>query len=356
MKMKTTLSIDGTGFLINGRPTYEGVSYRGKPIEGLLFNSRMIQAVFDDDCPETAKHWRYPDTGSWDPNRNTDEFCAHLPEYRSHGLLAVSVGLQGGGSVYTPDIYSNYVNYAYRPDGSFKQPYFHRLLRIIKAADDAGMVVIVNYFYWKHVERIPDDAVIGSITERVTDWLLQTGHGNIIVDVANEAGNWWKRPQFGPDRIHELIEIVKATTLSGRRLPVGCSSGGGDERACGKWLATEDISMPHGNGLEPDELRRKIQRIRSADEYTKRPRPVLVNEDSVFVENLEAAADEYSSWGFYCQGYGSGYRDRTDWTTRGRETTFERLSGFQTLPVNWGINTPVKKAFFDRLRVITSGA
>jgi len=353
--MTTRIEIDGTRFLINGRPTCEGVIHRGRPVEGLLLNSRMIQAIFDDDCPETRPRWAYPDTGTWDPDRNTDEFCAHLPEYRSCGLLAVTVGLQGGGSVYTPDVYDRYDNSAYRADGSFKQPYFDRLLRVIRAADEAGMVVIVNYFYWKHVQRIPDDGAIIAITERVTDWLLRTGFRNILVDVANEANLWWKRPLFAPDRVHRLIEVAKSAALNGRRLLVGVSSGGDDDLAAGRWLDTEDFSMPHGNGLLPDQLRAKIRRLRDTAEYRRRPRPILINEDGVFAENLEAAVDEGASWGFYCQGYGSGYRDRMDWTTKPRESTFDALSGFQTLPVNWAINDPFKRAFFERLKSIANG-
>ena len=92
------------------------------------------------------------------------------------------------------------------------------------------------------------------------------------------------------------------------------------------------------------------------DAHRKRPRPIVVNEDSVFVENLEAAVEEGCSWGFYCQGHGSGYRDRMDWTTHGREDRLEDLSGFQTVPVNWGINTDIKRAFFERVKAITGGA
>ena len=113
--------------------------------------------------------------------------------------------------------------------------------------------------------------------------------------------------------------------------------------------------MPHGNGCSPDALRAKLRRLREMDAYRTRPRPVLINEDSVFVANLEAAIGECASWGFYCQGYGSGYRDRMDWTEHGRETDYAALSGFQTVPVNWGINTPDKKAFFTALKAITGG-
>ena len=45
-----------------------------------------------------------------------------------------------------------------------------------------------------------------------------------------------------------------------------------------------------------------------------------------------------------------------DWKEHGREARYEDLSGFQTVPVNWGINTPIKKAFFTALKAITSGA
>lgn len=71
---RTTLSIEGERFFIDGRPTYAGRSYKGMKIEGLLMNSRMVQGIFDDLNPQTRPRWRYPDTGKWDPDRNTREF------------------------------------------------------------------------------------------------------------------------------------------------------------------------------------------------------------------------------------------------------------------------------------------
>jgi hypothetical protein len=103
-------------------------------------------------------------------------------------------------------------------------------------------------------------------------------------------------------------------------------------------------------------LRAKLQRFKATDEYQRRPRPILINEDSVFVDNLEAAAAEYASWGFYHQGFGSGYRDLTDWTTHAREERYEDLSGYQTVPVNWGINDAYKRTFFEKLMQITGGS
>ena len=135
MPGQTTVSIDGERFLINGRPTYEGRRYRDWPVEGLLFNSRMVQAIFDDTNPATRDRWAYPDTGAWDPERNVGEFLAMLPEYRRHGLLAVTVNLQGG----SPEGYSQeqpWANSAFTPDGELDPAYLDRLRRVLDRLDE----------------------------------------------------------------------------------------------------------------------------------------------------------------------------------------------------------------------------
>lgn len=353
--MPTEIAIDGEKFLVDGRPTYEGRQWRGRDIEGLLLNSRMVQAVFDDTCEETRRLWAYPDTGVWDPDRNTDAFCAALPEYRRHGLLAVTVGLQGGGSVYTRPVYEAYRNSAFLPDGALAEPWFARLDRVLEAADRAGMVVIVNYFYVAQARRFESDAAAQRATQAATERLLATGRRNILVDVVNESASWWKAEQFEPARVHELIEIVQNTTRQGRRLLAGASTGGGAQLPEGRWLEVEDFHMPHGNGCTPEALRAKLRTLRDTEAFRRKPRPVCANEDSVFVENLEAAVEEGCSWGFYCQGYGSDYQDRFDWKAHPRESRYEDLSGYQTVPVNWGINTDIKRRFFDKVFEITAG-
>src|SRR5512147_2246323 len=99
---RTSVTIDGDRFLINGRPTYEGREWRGHSIEGLLLNARLVQATFDDLNADTVARWAYPDTGKWDAERNTSEFIAAMPDWRAHGLLAFTVNFQGG----SPEGYS----------------------------------------------------------------------------------------------------------------------------------------------------------------------------------------------------------------------------------------------------------
>ncbi len=141
----THVSIHGDQFLINGRPTYEGRVYRGCRIEGLLLNTRMVQATFDDRNPETRPHWSYPDTGEWDPERNTREFIAAMSSWRDHGVLGFTINLQGGN----PQGYSKeqpWHNSAFEADGSLRADYLGRLERILDRADELGMVVIVGVY------------------------------------------------------------------------------------------------------------------------------------------------------------------------------------------------------------------
>ena len=116
---KTNVIIVGEAFHVNGRPTYAGRTWRGRRIEGLLLNARMVQGIFDDRNPETVGRWAYPDTGKWDPERNTREFIAAMAEWRRRGLLAFTINLQGG----SPQGYSReqpWHNSAIEADGSLR--------------------------------------------------------------------------------------------------------------------------------------------------------------------------------------------------------------------------------------------
>ncbi len=93
---KTSVSIEGEQFIINGELTYKGRVWEGNKIEGLLFNARLVQGIFDDSNPDTRDNFKYPDTGEWDPERNTNEFVEAMSEWRDHGLLAFTLNLQGG--------------------------------------------------------------------------------------------------------------------------------------------------------------------------------------------------------------------------------------------------------------------
>lgn len=335
----TTVSIVGEDFHINGEPTYAGRTWNGHRIEGLLLNSRMVQGVFDDRNPETVDRWAYPDTGEWDAERNVSEFIAAMREWRRHGLLAVTVNLQGG----SPEGYSKtqpWLTGAFEADGTLRADYADRAGRILDQADELGMVVILGYFYFGQDERLADEAAVIRATDQATEWLLDGGWGNVLVEVNNETNPRYDHEILRPDRIHELIERVRATEKDGRRLLAGTSYGGG-KIPLPNVVAASDFLLIHGNGVhEPEGITEMIAKTRAVEGY--RPMPILFNEDDheAFdqpANNFAAALAEHVSWGWF------------DYRRDGESME----NGYQSPPVDWGINSPRKKAFFNYLAEVT---
>ncbi|MEP3278605.1 MAG: hypothetical protein ABJN26_18595 [Stappiaceae bacterium] len=336
--MSTEISIEGEGFLLNGAPTYAGRSWQGRKIEGLLLNTRMVQATFDDLNSDTVEQWAYPDTGTWDADRNTSEFIAMLPQYKAHGVLAFTINLQGG-SPYGYSREQPWVNSAFRADGSLIPAFMERLGRILRAADDLGMVVIVGYFYFGQEKIFDGGAAIEAAVDNATRWLLSSGHRNLLIEINNECNVQYLQPVLVPENVHELIERVQKITHAGRRLLVGTSYGG--RRVPGPLVTqVSDFMLIHGNGeSNPDGIRKLVRDTRAVEGYS--PKPVLINEDDHFDfdkpdNNFVAAIDEYASWGFF------------DYRMDGE--TFDE--GYQSVPVNWGISSGRKKGFFNLSREI----
>ncbi len=334
----TQVSIRGDQFFINGKVTYPGRWYKDLRIEGLLLNVRAVQAIFDDLNPRTRGRWAYPDTAKWDPERNTREFKAALPDWRSHGVLAFTVNLQGG----SPEGYSKeqpWENTAIEPDGSLRPAYMDRLSTVLARADELGMVVIVGYFYFGQDQRVTDEAAVRRGVTNATNWLLDSGRRNVLVEIDNECSvKAYDHDILKPGRVHELIEQAKGLSRNGRRLLVGTSYGGGTP-ADTNVVKASDFLLLHGNGPDdPERIRKMIRTSRSVP--TWRAMPVLINEDDHFRfsdrnNHMMTALSEYVSWGYFDPG-------KNDY-----------VDGYQCPPVNWKINTERKRQFFLALKEVT---
>lgn len=335
----TTVSIVGESFHINGQPTYAGREWRGRKVEGLLMNSRMVQGIFDDRNPETINRWAYPDTGQWDAERNTREFIEAMPEWRKHGLLAFTINFQGG----SPEGYSKvqpWHNSAFESDGSLRADYTARLTRIIDRADELGMVAIVGYFYFGQDERLKDEAAVLRATDEATKWLLKGGWRNVLVEVNNECNVRYDHAILQPGRVHELIERVRRTEHDGRRLLVSTSYGGNTVPK-ENVVRASDFLLLHGNGVsKPARIAEMVRQTRAVPGYT--PKPILFNEDDHFdfdkpENNFTAAVSERAGWGYFdFRMKGESYPD-----------------GYQSVPVNWRLSSERKRGFFQLLAEIT---
>jgi hypothetical protein len=341
-RRKTTVAIAGDRFLINGRPTYAGRTWRGMRIEGLLMNSRMVQGIFDDLNPETRGRWTYPDTKQWDAERNTREFIAAMPEWRRHGLLSFTIGLQGG----SPQGYSQdqpWHNSAFDADGTLRPDYMNRLERILDRADELGMVPIVGYFYFGQDQRLEGDAAVRRGVQEATTWLLKKGYRNILVEIANECDNRkYEQPLIQAPRIHELIQLARSISHDGHRFPVSASFNGGSIPHPNV-VGVADFLLVHGNGVkQPERIGLLVQNTRKVSGY--RTMPILFNEDDHFdfdkpQNNFVAAVSEYASWGYFdFRMEGEGFDE-----------------GYQSVPVNWGISSARKRGFFSLVQEMTGG-
>jgi hypothetical protein len=339
MNRHTTISIEHDQFLINGEPTYKGRAWEGHKIEGLLLNSRMVQGIFDDLNPETRGLWAYPDTGAWDPERNTEEFLQAMPAWRNHGLLGFTLNLQGG----SPQGYSRHQpwhNSGLTWEGKLRPAYLARLERILDRADELGMAVFLGIFYFGQAHRLKDEAAILRAVDGTVAWVFERSYRNVLIEINNECNVQYTQPLLQPERVHELIERVKAMTQAGQRLLVSTSYGGGTIPGANVVKAA-DFLLLHGNGVsDPQEIAHMVERTRRVEGY--RPVPILFNEDDHYDfekpwNNFTAAVSAYASWGYFDYRFpGEGFEE-----------------GYQSVPVNWGLSSARKRGFFGKLAEIT---
>lgn len=340
---KTQVSIAGEDFHINGQPTYAGRQWNGHRVEGLLMNTRLVQAIFDDRNAQTVARWAYPDTGKWDAERNVREFIAAMPQWKQHGLLAFTVNFQGG----SPEGYSlrqNWITGAFTPEGELRPEFADRMRRVLDAADEQGMVVILGYFYFGQDQRLLDEAAVLRATDEATKWLLDGGWRNVLVEVDNETNvAAYDHNILRPTRVHELINRVRQTQRDGRRLLVGTSYGGGAVPR-ENVVRASDFLLLHGNGVkDPARITEMVKETRAVPGY--KPMPILFNEDDHEnfdqpANNCAAAVAEHVSWGWFdFRRKGEGFDE-----------------GYQSPPVNWGISSDRKRSFFNYCAEITGVA
>lgn len=335
---KTVVTIEGEAIHINGQPTYPGRYWEGHRIEGLLFNSRMVQGIFDDLNPETRPQFHYPDTDTWDPERNTDEFVAAMPAWRDHGVLGFTINLQGG----SPIGYGNrdWRNSAFDERGELRPAYMARLKRILDRADELGMVPIVGFFYFGQDQYLKDEAAVLNATDNATNWLLAQGYRNVLIEINNECNVRYDHSILQPDNVHRLIQRVQAQSRGRQRLLVSTSYGGGTIPKPNV-AAAADFILIHGNGVkDPNRISEMVAQTRALEGYT--PKPILFNEDDHYNYdaenyNLLAAVKAYASWGYFdFRRKGEGFAE-----------------GFQSVPVDWSIGSERKRAFFRKVKEIT---
>ncbi len=310
---ETAISIKGTSFLIDGNLTYSEISESNSNAHGLLMNARFIQGIFDDQS-DPARFARFCKS-EFDPEAHTDDLIAALPEWYGYGLRAFTVGFQGGGPCFTVNNQSIHNN-PFGDDGTqLDSAYAQRMDRLIRGADECGMVVIVSYFYGSQARRLRDGKAVREAVSTASGFLKDGGYTNVLIEVANEMniGSFKEHPIVQtPEGMASLINLAQKESGG---LAVGCSGGGSYTN---REVAEEsDYILFHGNGCSRQRFYNAVREIQSWDLN----KPIVCNEDSQAIGQLEVAFRTGVSWGYY--------NNMTK----------------QEPPANWGI-TPGEDTFF----------
>jgi hypothetical protein len=145
----------GTTFEVRGNKTY----LNGKPT--IFVGLRCSNALLSE--------------------QTTEDLIAFLPEYKRYGLNIVSVFLMGSR-------YGDVIGF--NEDATLNQVYSNRLEKIIQAADELEMVILVGVLYWGDSkskwdawgQKEAEKAVYNTVK-----WLSSRGYKNVFIDVDNEG-------------------------------------------------------------------------------------------------------------------------------------------------------------------------
>lgn len=291
---KTSYQIQGRDFYINDRITYSEIPGVKESSKGLLFNARFIQGLFQ----YRNQDGRFDRFGKkFDPERNTDELIAALPQWYRYGLRAFTVGLMGGGPCMSHKDWGDFEFGSFSADGkTLDESVKARLVRVIQAADELGMLVIVSFLYHGQFRYLGSDEAVENACKTATEFLCSLDYDNIIIEVANEYDviqrfvSWTELGRR--ENMAALVEKVRG--WCGGRFAVGSSFCDFDE-SDRLVMQASDVCLFHGNHTRRETLHERARRVR---EWCP-DKPLVVNEDSAMATQLDVAFEDHFSWGYY---------------------------------------------------------
>lgn len=283
---QTHVKISNNQWQINGEPTN-----KGSEAEGLLMNIRMVNSVFEDMGPSGKEH-----LNDFDPEENTSRFIQSIPKYIEHGVNGFTISLQGG----LPG-YEGAINSAFNADGSLRKNYLDRVTRVIQAADQHGVVIILTCFYQRqhsHERAFNGKQAIMDAAENVARWISGQGFTNVLLEISNEyahggfknwnAGEWLLSVPGQVELIHHAKAVSPNLLVS--------TSGMGNGLIPPDIAHAADFILIHFNNTPVAEIPDKIEKVLG---YGK---PIICNEDDkigqIGAEAARLSVVSGAGWGF----------------------------------------------------------
>lgn len=211
--------------------TYQVGPFR-RQVRGKLLGVRATYGLFDD---------RWLANSDFDPGQNTFRLIQALDRYHRYGVSIIAVSLQGGQAPYSDEGEEPHTGQArdgeqggalisaFASDGSLEPEWMERLARLLKAADERGIVVSLTYFTPDQDEVLESPEAIVAAARNITRWLIDNDARNVIIDLADRwdlESEIWDFNRFIPRNIGSLVlDVRDQFNAAAFTLPIGATAG-----------------------------------------------------------------------------------------------------------------------------------
>jgi len=290
---------------------YNGnVTYPNSKVEGSLMTVRVANGIFDDkvnpsffdDFPLVCglNSWEFNNATYvfWNASENTQRLVQAIPEYKSYGINAITVNMQGGcscsrGISGTGQWVDNnpYLKY---PNGTlYVDPaYLNRIDSVIQTAKDNEVIVVLGVIYFGQAPRIPSSADKLEATRLIVNHVMEKNFSNVMIETGNEVSG---------GVYLDMVKLVKNMTANNSFfIPAGYSNGFNQNHS-DDYLSVADVVFVHPTYLTWDDanITEFVNDYKNKTAY--RGQPIIMTEDDKdsTVKYLLQSADAGLGWGYY---------------------------------------------------------
>ena len=318
-------------------------------IDGLFANpghpareGRLV-GVYSDVCA-------FFDKTLCDVEKNREGFVKNLASWRSSGVNLVTLGLQGPspfGEYYKKAREQNksdsitYKSSAFGPDGGLDFAYLENAEGIIRAAGDAGLLVLVDIFSSSGEWVFEDEYAVINGAFNIAGWLLSKGFSNVMANIADVSHTFFKSSVLRGGGPVKILKSLKE--YAGDRLILGAglkSTKNIPENLLCDYIKYSDF-VPVYSNIDGAQSNFNTKKMLEDIYLLKKTMGEHGKNTPIIVAKGDDLNEKYSSYGK--NNLSEALENGASWCYYDRE-------GFVLLPVDWGAgSSPKKRRFFENI-------
>lgn len=328
----------------NGKFYIDGaLSNPGNPV-----SEGKLTGVYSDVCA-------FFDGKAADIEKNREAFIKNLGKWQAAGVNLVTLGLQGPSpfreyykKAREQDKSKNisFESSAFRYDGNLDFGYLENAERIIKAADGAGLLVLINMFSASSEDIFEDELAVINGAFNALGWLLQKNFPNVMVNITDVSHTFYKSSVLCGGGAVKILKSLKERSGAGLILGAGLKSFRHiPAHSIGEYIEYSDF-IPIYSNTENAQSEYNTKKMLGDICYLQKAAGEHGADVPVIVAKGDDLSEKYNSYGK--NNLAEALENGVSWCYYDRE-------GFVILPVDWDKNSSAeKKNFFETVENITS--